>query len=801
MCPNLRETAGISEPKTCGPAGWPIPSHPVGASTRCAAVLVGSLLGPSAAWAADCRAQDPSCVSLLEAVTGTYDFFATGASFAVAEDPSDDRPTRALDVAEVTIPARRIQGRATLAKAYLYFGGSLFDDDDGNDGPDMTVELQVPGAPDFAEVRGAALYRAMPIPGFPEVTLYTVRADITDQIRAAGGEMTGTYRVRGFASDIFYRDQRHTAANASFSVVLIFEEPRLPPRTIALFDGMQEVLGSTLTLDLGGFLVSPVPSGSLTFYALEGDCNPGPGDCGSGNNLSGAERIRVRASDPAREITLSDPLNPPNDIFNRTINTVEPPGLNIPGTDIDEFDISRALKPGDMSVEVEITTPTARNGNSGELIGLAYVIVGVDVFAPELRVDSRIEIRSEKGQSLPGYLPGDPLRIDYVLSNTGNLPATAVKLVADLPANVTNFEVAAQPAGAMLTVEKSGGAAGRGRVTLEGLDIRHGEARDLVLLVETACPLLEGGTLSVDAAVDYGSTSFTRTSSAVLIGRDRCGPNFFLYGGGGCSSLGSPRSGALWAALLGGLLLLRRRARWLLLGLLLLAGCGGAFPEQPDAPPAEVFGVLCPGQDGMVSVPSIRGRPAFCIDRYEASGSGVLGNPDQSVAGGNDGSTTVVAKSARFSLPLTNVSWFQAQAACLNAGKRLCTPDEWVVACRGAEDVTYPYGDGFEPTTCNGFGAGRDGPVETGAMFTPVLDDQNSLIARGCVSGFGVYDLSGNAWEWNSGLYLEGSRRGLAGGSFRSNAAGMRCVTDDNHEVPTASDGAYGFRCCSDYPK
>ena len=86
-------------------------------------------------------------------------------------------------------------------------------------------------------------------------------------------------------------------------------------------------------------------------------------------------------------------------------------------------------------------------------------------------------------------------------------------------------------------------------------------------------------------------------------------------------------------------------------------------------------------------------------------------------------------------------------------------------------------------------------------MFTPVLDDQNSLIARGCVSGFGVYDLSGNAWEWNSGLYLEGSRRGLAGGSFRSNAAGMRCVTDDNHEVPTASDGAYGFRCCSDYPK
>ena len=242
-----------------------------------------------------------------------------------------------------------------------------------------------------------------------------------------------------------------------------------------------------------------------------------------------------------------------------------------------------------------------------------------------------------------------------------------------------------------------------------------------------------------------------------------------------------------------------KHSRWLLLRLLLLRDCGVAFPEQHEAPPAESFGVVCPGQDGMVSIPSIRGRPAFCIDRYEATGTGALGNPDQSA--GNEGSTMVVALSARFSQPLTKVSWFQAQAACRNARKRLCTPDEWVVACRGSEDVTYPYGDGFEPTTCNGFGAGRDAPVETGAMFSPVLNDQGSLIARGCVSSFGVYDLSGNAWEWNAGLYLEGSRRGLAGGSFRSNAAGLRCVTDDNHEVPTASDGAYGFRCCSDYPR
>ncbi|MFO0723738.1 MAG: SUMF1/EgtB/PvdO family nonheme iron enzyme [Myxococcota bacterium] len=770
------------------------------------AVLLTACSFPGVAFAADCRAQDPSCVALLSALTGTYDFFATGASFAVADDPSDDRPTRVLDVAEVSIPTRRIPTRATLTRAYLYFGGSLFLDNDGNDGPDMTVEVQLPGASDFVEVHGDALYRSAPIPGFPEVTLYTVRADITELMKSAGGEMAGTYRVRGFNADIFYRDQRHTAANASFSVVVVFEEPRLPPRTIALFDGMQEVLGSTVTLDLGGFLVSPVPSGSLTFYALEGDCNPGPGDCAHGNNLSGAERIRVRGSDPARQITLSDAVNPPNDIFNRTINTVDPIATNIPGTDIDAFDITSAIRPGDTSVEVEITTPTAKNGNSGELIGLAYVIVGVDVFAPELRVDSRIEILSAEGQKLDQYYPGDPLRIAYVMSNTGNLPATDVRLVADLPADVTRFEVADAPLGATLTVSSTGGAAGHGRVTLEGLNVRHGEARDLVLLVETTCPLPNGGSLALSGDVSYGSTSFTRTSSATLLARDRCGPHFFLYGGGGCSDVPPPASGGrLGFAALGLLALFahrRPRARWLAVLALLFTGCGGAFPEQPDAPPADIFGISCPGDDSMIAIPSTRGRQPYCIDRFEASGQGQLGNADQGTSGdAGDGSTTLRPVSARFAAPITGASWFQARAACANAGKRLCAPEEWVTACRGEADGTYPYGDSFEPTTCNGFGAGRDGPVETGAMFRPIEDGNGSLIARGCVSSYGIYDLSGNVWEWNSGSYLEGTRRGLAGGGFRSNAAGLRCVTDDNYETPAANDGAYGFRCCKDFPR
>lgn len=779
------------------------------------AVFVGTaiLLGVAPSALAVCnQAGDPDCVDPFSSYTGTVDFFATGASFGVSNDPLDDRPDELLQVSEVTVEAFRIPGRAKLVQAFLYYGGSLYMDGDGNDLPDQTVSLKVPGRDDFRPITADEIYNSGSINGFPEVVFYIARADITELIQDAGGQMDGLYQVRDFEADIFYDlggDQRHTAANASFSIILVFEEERLPPRTIALFDGMQTVLGSTVTLELGGFIVSPVPSGSITFYALEGDCNPGPQDCAVGNNRAGAERVRVQGSDATRRLTLSDSVNPPNDIFNRTINTVDPPRQNEPGTDIDRFDITSALRPADEELTVEITAPDAQNNERGELIGLSYVIVGIDVFLPELRVDSRIEVKTENGQSLPEYFPGDPLRVAYAISNTGNLRATGVRVEADLPRVVTAYQVVREPEGAIVTSEPSGGANGAGRLVVENLSVRHGEVSDLVLLVETECPLPEGGeltlTASVSAAVE-GGLPFTMMTTVPLVARDRCGPRFFLYGGGGCRAVntkddGFPMSAAM--VLMVGLAL-RRRRRWAasLLALLALSplACGGGIEDLPDRDPPPVIGTPCPDRPEMVVVSSLRGLPAFCVDRFEASiASGVLGNVDQSRFGlDGDGSTTAVAASVRFTNPARGVSWWQASAACKNAGKRLCSDVEWLSACRGAEDYTYPYGDQFRAEECNGYGALRRGPVETGAMIVTATTADLRPAAYGCVSPFGAYDISGNVWEWNSTAYLENRRRGLAGGGYDSNATGLACNTEDNYAEPSESDDAYGFRCCVD---
>jgi len=770
------------------------------------------------------------CDDRIVSYTGTLDFFASGGSFAVAEDPGDDRPSRAVERGQVEIPAFRIRDRATLVAAYLYFGGSLFIDNDGMDEIDQEVEIKVPGSDDFHFVRGEQTYQSGAIPGFPEVSLYSVRADITSIMKEVNGPLVGSYEVQNFASDVLYNDAKHTVANASFSIVLIFEEPRIRPRTIVIFDGMQEVLGSTVSLPLSGFTVSAVPSGSMTIYALEGDCNPGPDQCENGNNLSGAERIRIsaakvtneveclarRLADSETTVTLSDEINPANDVFNRTINTIEPPLRNVPGTDIDQFDITNALKPGDTCVTVETTSPYPTGGQTGELIGLSYVIVGIDVFAPELREDSRIEIRTENGQYFPQYYPGDPLRISYVVSNTGNLPGTGISLEANLPPEITSFEVIGQPDGSKLIADPSGGPFKTGRLLLSDLSVRHGDATALELLVTTTCPLAEETLMALSATISgsrEGGSPFARNEQTTLIASERCGARFYLFGDGGCqtSPFGrSPTHFVVFTLLFGFAWFMRKRfqklAASLLIGLLSFGAmsCGETqIPDHKDHPPADVNGVTCPGQPGMVVIPAIADQVVFCIDAFEASSEATeLGNVDQSAAGeSGDGSTIVNATSARFVKPLRGVSWYQARAACANSGKRLCSAKEWITACRGDKDQTYPYGETYERQECNGHDSGRKDVVETGAMFkvqTEPVSQQGR--AYGCVTQHGAYDMSGNLWEWNATVYLDNSRRGLVGGSFRSNQTGLRCITEDNYAIPTEADDAYGFRCCVDYP-
>ena len=198
----------------------------------------------------------------------------------------------------------------------------------------------------------------------------------------------------------------------------------------------------------------------------------------------------------------------------------------------------------------------------------------------------------------------------------------------------------------------------------------------------------------------------------------------------------------------------------------------------------------------------------FCIDTWEAScdelGGGAQWSPFDAVDG-----VDVVARSEVGVPPQGYISGDQAEAACEAAGKRLCTSDEWLLACQGPSELTWPYGDQHQPGVCNDdysghpvvdyFGSSEAWVWSYASMNDPGINQQPGTLAAtgdhaGCVSAFGVFDLVGNLHEWvadsdgvfRGGFYVDVEING-PGCTYRTSAHGR-----DYHDYST------GFRCCAE---
>ncbi len=124
----------------------------------------------------------------------------------------------------------------------------------------------------------------------------------------------------------------------------------------------------------------------------------------------------------------------------------------------------------------------------------------------------------------------------------------------------------------------------------------------------------------------------------------------------------------------------------------------------------------------------------YWIDRFEMStcGSGSMGD-----ASGNGYGTTAVGCSVSGVMPTTSITWFQAAQMCANAGKTLCTNQEWQIAVSGTPD----------PGASDGSG---------GACNTQSNGPRNTGLGTNCRSTFGAEDMIGNLWEWTSDWHQAG---------------------------------------------
>ena len=148
---------------------------------------------------------------------------------------------------------------------------------------------------------------------------------------------------------------------------------------------------------------------------------------------------------------------------------------------------------------------------------------------------------------------------------------------------------------------------------------------------------------------------------------------------------------------------------------------------------ASVWRVPNPTTLNKFLVGRIRGGKATAAD-LAAGGAkqlGVFTTNDYPPCGANGNCADVFAVSIPGVLPSANITWFQAEEACANSGKRLPTSAEWQVAAHGSPDP----GPDNGTTDCN--------TVSNVPTLTTPTGSRS-----GCVSTRGAFDMVGNVAEW-----------------------------------------------------
>jgi formylglycine-generating enzyme required for sulfatase activity len=164
--------------------------------------------------------------------------------------------------------------------------------------------------------------------------------------------------------------------------------------------------------------------------------------------------------------------------------------------------------------------------------------------------------------------------------------------------------------------------------------------------------------------------------------------------------------------------------------------------------------------------------------------------------------------------PVVSVSWFDAEAYCRWAGKRLPTEAEFEYANRGGTQTTYWWGDGNPGSRRVANIADEAGKRQfSGWTIMAGYDDgyaRTAPVGSFDPNPFGLYDTTGNVWEWTADWYdsnyyqnspsrnptgaSSGQYRVLRGGSWSSGPRIVRSAYRNN-DTPSGRYDDGGFRC------
>jgi hypothetical protein len=336
---------------------------------------------------------DTTPTSLFD-MTGQLEYFMTGTPLAI--DTDVDGRVDALSLpASIAVLSGDVSSGAVLEQAYLYWGGTQAE----GAGPDSVVSLMVPGGVAANITADTCFYSDG---GTTTYDIHMCRADVTSLI--SGGALTGNYIIDGYSGAI----ANGATDNASASLLLIYSDNSLARSKLTVHDGLQTMVSSTLNISISGFSGYSTPSGSLTYYAMEGDVAG-----------SGSEYINVTAAPSGGTLTVTD-------MMDHTINTTSPAQIDTIGVDIDHYDISSALSSGDSDLNIEYSA-----GTDKWWLGVNVVRVSTAY------VDTPPEVQINLSGFIDYFMTGATLAIDSNANNRVDalsLPATFDVTSSDIAA-------------------------------------------------------------------------------------------------------------------------------------------------------------------------------------------------------------------------------------------------------------------------------------------------------------------------------------------------------------------------------
>ncbi len=177
---------------------------------------------------------------------------------------------------------------------------------------------------------------------------------------------------------------------------------------------------------------------------------------------------------------------------------------------------------------------------------------------------------------------------------------------------------------------------------------------------------------------------------------------------------------------------------------------------------------------------------AFCLDETEVTTRAYEACVDagRCSPAGRDTVTCNFRREGREEHPINCIDYPSAEAVCAARGARLPNEVEWEFAARGGAEQAFSWGN--EPPdgrTC--WKTNRTCPVKSFPA-----------------GAFGLYDVTGNVWEWTSdwfGRYpwpaMTGERRVYRGGSWSRRFDKWLSPTLRNREKPSGSGSHLGVRC------